>query len=602
MSCRGSALSPSSSYTPGGAAEDFTFGQHSPGTSMGGAGPTAMSPRSGLPPVAEPGGGIAEDVEEDEENASVSALRAAPGAGLGPGDALPQGFGTAAARSPSAAEASPSAASRGFGMHDASTQDEQAAQSSTGGFGSPRSFGVGDDAAVQAVADVSERGAGEFGVGDDYAAGTGGFGSSVAGASAAAGPALSAADVQPKLEAEADEYADEEFEEEEVAEDVAKLGAAGGFAGASGVAAAGAAAAEAAAVTTAAEQHAAVRAMEAEGHSGDSGETDHGGRGSARATAANTTAAGLATGIAALDIDHDVAGRSEAGVTDMGDGDGQPGVPESPGATTPGPSASASRSTPPPAASSMAGLSPEVAQLLSSPSMRSRVASAVSVRNMGSALDICAAALQAVQRSLDSYSTLMAEPHAAPAAAGGKRTSGPGNEAATSTAVAGAGTSDGTPSGNGAAAAWSPTLCGKVRSLQDALQTLLAHTTLLLGDVQVYSESTQSPEARSNGGSGDGATSPSLAPARDYKAEAALLLEVSTVASAVTSLVIPAVRQVAGLPMLARCVPATASAPVDPLPWRAADGAGARGAAAGPGAGGKRGAVAPKRRIESGTR
>ncbi|KAG2437872.1 hypothetical protein HXX76_005489 [Chlamydomonas incerta] len=520
-----SALSPSSSYTPGGAVEDFTFGQHSPGASMGGAGPTAMSPHSYLTPVDEPGEGAAEGGEEDEEVASVSTSRAAPDAGFGADDALPQGFGSAGARSPSAA-----GASRGFGAHDASTQDEQPAQSSPGGFGSPRGFGVGDDAAVQAVADVSERGAGEFGVGDDYAAGAGSFGTSAAVASGAGEPSPAAAVVEQ--EAGADEYADEEFEDEEVADDVAKLGAAVGFAGAAGAAAAEAAAAEAAAAAaSAAEPHATVRAMEAEGHSGDSGDADEGGRGSARAAGAAATAAGLAAGIAALDVDHDVATASEAGVTDAGEDEGQTGVPESPVAATPGPgaAAAASRSTPPPAASALAGLSPEIAQLLASPSMRSRVASAVSVRNMGSALDICAAALQAVQRSLDSYTTLMAEPRAAPApaaaAAGSKRASGAGEEAAAGAATGGAGAAGGAADGGGAAAAWSPTLCGKVRSLQDALQTLLAHTTLLLGDVQVYSEATKSPESRSNGGSADGAASPSSAQTRDYKAEAAALLD-----------------------------------------------------------------------------
>ncbi|KAG2449825.1 hypothetical protein HYH02_005348 [Chlamydomonas schloesseri] len=515
-----SVLSPASSYTAGGAAEDFTFGQHSPGASMGGAGPMAASPRSGLAPVNEPGEGVGEDGEEAEEAASMHALRAAPGSGFGAEEALPQGFGSAAAHSPSAAEATSEAVSHGFGAHDASTQDEQPARSSPGAFGSPRGFGVGDDVAVQAVADVSERGAGEFGVGDDYAVGAGGFGTS-----AAYVPSPGTATVEQDDAEGADQYADEAVDEE-VVDDVARLGTAGGFAGASGVAAAGAAAAELEAEAMG--QHGTVRSMEVEGRSGDSGEAEEGGRSSARTAGTAATAAGLAAGMAALDVDHDVATQSEAGATETGEDNGQMGVPELPAAATPGPGAIASRSTPPPAASSLAGLSPEVVKLLASPSMRSRVASAASVRNMGSALDICAAALQAVQRSLDSYNALMAEPYGTPSAvaASGKRSSGPGEEAAAAAATASASANGAaSSSGTGPAAAWSPTLCGKVRSLQDALQTLLAHTTLLLGDVQVYSESTKSPESRSNGGGADGPMSPSSAPARDYKAEAATLLE-----------------------------------------------------------------------------
>ncbi|GIL76143.1 hypothetical protein Vretifemale_5844 [Volvox reticuliferus] len=118
-------------------------------------------------------------------------------------------------------------------------------------------------------------------------------------------------------------------------------------------------------------------------------------------------------------------------------------------------------------------LPPDVASLLASPVARTRLASPACLRDMAAALDVCAAALQAVDKALGSYDTLLTEAvHAPPPLDASKATS----------------------QGAAATPSCSPALCGKVRSLQDALQTLLEHTVLLLNDVQEYSQATHTTE------------------------------------------------------------------------------------------------------------
>ncbi|GLI64970.1 hypothetical protein VaNZ11_008378, partial [Volvox africanus] len=115
----------------------------------------------------------------------------------------------------------------------------------------------------------------------------------------------------------------------------------------------------------------------------------------------------------------------------------------------------------------------DVASLLASPVARTRLASPACLRDMAAALDVCAAALQAVDKALGSYDTLLTEAVHSP------QPSDPSKPASQDAA---------------SALSCSPALCGKVRSLQDALQTLLEHTVLLLSDVQAYSQATHTTE------------------------------------------------------------------------------------------------------------
>ncbi|GLC73175.1 hypothetical protein PLESTF_001343500 [Pleodorina starrii] len=175
--------------------------------------------------------------------------------------------------------------------------------------------------------------------------------------------------------------------------------------------------------------------------------------------------------------------------------------------------------------SSGAALPPDVASLLASPVARTRLASPSCLRDMSNALDVCAAALQAADKSLGSYTTLLEAPPPLAAAAAAAPVAQP---------------------------TCSPALCGKARSLQDALQTLLEHVALLLSDVQAYSQATHtqhqqqrsyaaspasagvSPAGRLVAAAGKGAgPSPAAAspdngggpPPRNFQAEAAVLLE-----------------------------------------------------------------------------
>ncbi|KAG2493810.1 hypothetical protein HYH03_008029 [Edaphochlamys debaryana] len=189
----------------------------------------------------------------------------------------------------------------------------------------------------------------------------------------------------------------------------------------------------------------------------------------------------------------------------------------------------------------------EVAAALTGPALRARGSGACQ-RDMSSALDICAAALAAVQKSLESYNTLLqVESSSPPSASADASAAANGGGDAASAAVSAAGGAGGPRA--------SPTLCGKARSLQDAMQTLLAHVTLLLGDVYVYGEAPaqggriSTPGGRvstSNGrlstagtpgatgapagASADGAGTPGAtpgAPTRDFQAEATVLLELA---------------------------------------------------------------------------
>lgn len=161
-------------------------------------------------------------------------------------------------------------------------------------------------------------------------------------------------------------------------------------------------------------------------------------------------------------------------------------------------------------------LPPDVASLLAAPSLRGRVVSGSCIENMNNALDVSAAALAASNTSLDAFSRLL-------------------EQAQTARVVQAVDGAAGAASAGSAAAGCSTTLCGKARSLQDALQTLLSHAMLLLSDVQASSDAAgpgAAPRAGEEGAVGSpgagaaSAASPSAAKQRNHHAEASAMLEV----------------------------------------------------------------------------
>ncbi len=167
---------------------------------------------------------------------------------------------------------------------------------------------------------------------------------------------------------------------------------------------------------------------------------------------------------------------------------------------------------------STAVLPPDVASLLAAPSLRGRVVSGSCIENMNSALDVSAAALAASNTSLDAFSRLLEQAQAARVV---QALDGPAGAASAGSGAAGCST----------------TLCGKARSLQDALQTLLSHAMLLLSDVQANSDpagtgagalprSGEEGAMGSPGAAAASAASPSAAKQRNHHTEASAMLEV----------------------------------------------------------------------------